>query len=69
MNAVPNKTLIVEVALELGIDPAFVEKDWYVVQMIREIIRRLSLLAIDKIPSKHPCHLVKPRMGDLTGRT
>jgi predicted nucleotidyltransferase component of viral defense system len=38
MNAVPNKTLIVEVALELGIDPAFVEKDWYVVQMIREIV-------------------------------
>jgi len=38
MNAVPNKTLIVEVALEVGIDPAFVEKDWYVVQMIREII-------------------------------
>ncbi|HMI63425.1 MAG TPA: hypothetical protein VK518_21060 [Puia sp.] len=38
MNAVPNKTLIVEVALELGIDRAFVEKDWYVVQMIREII-------------------------------
>jgi hypothetical protein len=38
MNAVPNRTLIVEVALELGIDPAFVEKDWYVVQLIREII-------------------------------
>lgn len=38
MNAAPNKTVIVEVALELGIDPAFVEKDWYVVQMIREII-------------------------------
>jgi predicted nucleotidyltransferase component of viral defense system len=38
MNAAPDKTLIVEVALELGIDPAFVEKDWYVVQMIREII-------------------------------
>jgi predicted nucleotidyltransferase component of viral defense system len=38
MNAVPNKTLIMEVALELSIDPAFVEKDWYVVQMIREIV-------------------------------
>jgi hypothetical protein len=38
MNAVPNKSLIVEVALELGIDPAFVEKDWYVVQVIREIV-------------------------------
>jgi predicted nucleotidyltransferase component of viral defense system len=38
MNAVPSKTLIVEVALELGIDPAFVEKDWYVVQVIREIV-------------------------------
>ncbi len=38
MNAVPDKTLIIEVALELGIDAAFVEKDWYVVQMIREIV-------------------------------
>src|SRR5580692_2165157 len=35
MNAVPSKALIEEVALELGIDPAFVEKDWYVVQLIR----------------------------------
>lgn len=31
MNAVPNKAVIEEVALELGINPAFVEKDWYVV--------------------------------------
>lgn len=37
MNNVPNRTLIEEVALELGIDPAFVEKDWYVVQLIREV--------------------------------
>jgi predicted nucleotidyltransferase component of viral defense system len=26
------------VALELGIDPAFVEKDWYVVQLIRVLM-------------------------------
>jgi predicted nucleotidyltransferase component of viral defense system len=37
MNTVPDKAVIEEVALELGIDPAFVEKDWYVVQLIREI--------------------------------
>ncbi|HWB93389.1 MAG TPA: nucleotidyl transferase AbiEii/AbiGii toxin family protein [Puia sp.] len=37
MNAVPDKAVIQEVALELGLDPAFVEKDWYVVQLIREI--------------------------------
>ena len=37
MNAVPDKAVIEEVALELGIDPAFVEKDWYVVQLIKEI--------------------------------
>lgn len=37
MNVVPGKAVIEEVALELGIDPAFVEKDWYVVQLIREI--------------------------------
>jgi predicted nucleotidyltransferase component of viral defense system len=41
MNAVPSKALIEEVALELGIDAAFVEKDWYVVQLIR------VLMAID----------------------
>ena len=38
MNAVPSKALIEEVALELGIDPAFVEKDWYVVQLIRVLM-------------------------------
>jgi Nucleotidyl transferase AbiEii toxin, Type IV TA system len=38
MNAVPGKAVIEEVALELGVNPAFVEKDWYVVQLIREII-------------------------------
>jgi hypothetical protein len=37
MNAVPYKTLIAQVAVELGIDPAFVEKDWSVVQTIRVI--------------------------------
>lgn len=38
MNAVPDKAVIEEVALELGVDPAFVEKDWYVVQLILKII-------------------------------
>jgi|SRR5882757_5272277 len=38
MNAVPDKAIIEEVALNMGIDPAFVEKDWYVVQLIKEII-------------------------------
>ena len=37
MNAAPDRSVIEEVALELGIDPAFVEKDWYVVQLIRVI--------------------------------
>jgi predicted nucleotidyltransferase component of viral defense system len=37
MNAAPDKSIIDEVALEMGIDQAFVEKDWYVVQLIREI--------------------------------
>src|SRR6185437_13913426 len=37
MNAAPAKAVVEEVALELGINPAFVEKDWYVVQLIREI--------------------------------
>jgi hypothetical protein len=43
MNAVPDKAAIEEVALELGIDPAFVEKDWYVVQIIKEITSMESL--------------------------
>ena len=38
MNAAPSKALIEEVALELSIDPAFVEKDWYVVQLIRALM-------------------------------
>lgn len=38
MNVAPAKVIIEEAALELGINAAFVEKDWYVVQLIREII-------------------------------
>ncbi|HEV2355914.1 MAG TPA: nucleotidyl transferase AbiEii/AbiGii toxin family protein [Puia sp.] len=38
MNAAPDKALMEEVALEMGIDPAFVEKDWYVVQAIALIV-------------------------------
>lgn len=34
MNSVPDKALIEEVALEKGINPAFIEKDWYVTQII-----------------------------------
>src|SRR5579859_666012 len=37
MNVVPDKTVIEEAALELGTEAAFIEKDWYVVQLIREI--------------------------------
>ena len=43
MNAVPDKEVIQEVALELGINPAFVEKDWYVVQILK-VIGSLDLL-------------------------
>src|SRR4051794_39831734 len=39
MNDVPSKAVIEEAALELGINPAFVEKDWYVVQLIGIIMR------------------------------
>jgi predicted nucleotidyltransferase component of viral defense system len=42
MNVAPNKALIEDVALELGITPAFVEKDWYVVQMLA-IIKSINL--------------------------
>jgi len=37
MNEVPNKQILEEVAVELGIDPSFIEKDWYVTQLIAEM--------------------------------
>jgi len=37
MKSAPGKELIEEVALEKGIDEAFVEKDWYVTQVIKMI--------------------------------
>ncbi|PUZ30071.1 Nucleotidyl transferase AbiEii toxin, Type IV TA system [Chitinophaga costaii] len=37
MNSIPDKSLIEEVALELGITEAFIEKDWYVTQVIKMI--------------------------------
>jgi hypothetical protein len=48
MNAVPDKAVIEEAALELGINPAFVEKDWYVVQILK-IIGILDLLGAQAI--------------------
>ena len=37
MNAIPNKKTLDEAALELGISSGFVEKDWYVTQIIQTI--------------------------------
>jgi Nucleotidyl transferase AbiEii toxin, Type IV TA system len=48
MNAVPSKSVIEETAQELGITPAFVEKDWYVVQII-DIITKMDLLGAQVI--------------------
>ena len=48
MNAVPTKAVIEEVALELGINPAFVEKDWYVVQIL-QIIGFMDMLGAKTI--------------------
>jgi len=42
MNAVPNKAIIEKVALEFGVNPAFVEKDWYVVQPVSSFIAQLT---------------------------
>lgn len=30
----PSKTVIQDISLELGIDPSFIEKDWYAVQLL-----------------------------------
>lgn len=32
--APPDRALIEDAAIELGVDPAFVEKDWHAVQML-----------------------------------
>jgi len=48
MNAAPNKAIIEEAALELGINPAFVEKDWYVVQLLK-LITGMDLLGAKAI--------------------
>lgn len=37
MNEIPGKQILEEVAEELDIDPAFIEKDWYVTQLIAEM--------------------------------
>jgi predicted nucleotidyltransferase component of viral defense system len=34
LNKSPDKTVIQDISLELGIDPSFVEKDWYAVQLL-----------------------------------
>jgi len=35
LSTIPDKSLITDVALETGIDPAFIEKDWYAVQLLQ----------------------------------
>lgn len=30
----PNENVIQDISLELGIDPSFIEKDWYAVQLL-----------------------------------
>lgn len=37
MNKIPGRQILEEVAAELDIDPAFIEKDWYVTQLIAEM--------------------------------
>jgi hypothetical protein len=37
MNEIPGKQILEEVAAELDIDPSFIEKDWYVTQLIAEM--------------------------------
>ena len=34
LKKLPNKSDIQDISLELGIDPSFVEKDWYAVQLL-----------------------------------
>jgi hypothetical protein len=50
MNAAPDKTIIEEVALELGINPAFVEKDGEYLMEYDRIVQGMSY-ASGKVPS------------------
>lgn len=37
LSSLPDKASIEEIAIELGVDPAFIEKDWYAVKVIQSI--------------------------------
>lgn len=38
----PDKSVIQDISLELGIDPAFIEKDWFAVQLLALVYRLQS---------------------------
>lgn len=38
MSDVPNKQFIEDIAIEMGTDPAYVEKDWFAVQLLKHIL-------------------------------
>lgn len=37
MKSIPDRKLILDVGKDTGIDPAFIEKDWYIVQMLEAL--------------------------------
>ncbi len=45
----PDKDLIQDISLELGIDPSFIEKDWYAVQLLVLISELQSTKDIQKV--------------------
>jgi predicted nucleotidyltransferase component of viral defense system len=40
MNELPDRDTLLDVALEMGIHETFVEKDWYVTQIIRQLVEQ-----------------------------
>lgn len=41
LKRLPDKTVIQDISLELGIDPSFIEKDWYAVQLLVQALERI----------------------------
>lgn len=65
----PDKDIIEEIAIESGIDPSFIEKDWYTVQMIN-IITNFTSKEITPVFSGGTClskgyHLIKRFSEDI----
>ncbi len=49
LKKLPNKSDIQDISLELGIDPSFIEKDWYAVQLLVLLSELQSTRDVQKV--------------------